>query len=310
MVSLLDIRRFFKGTIRLSEPLANYASLGISGPADYVFAPSSREDLISIVRHLRESGIPFLFAGRGSNLLASDRGFRGAVIVLEPGMNRIRLERDSSGEAFVHAEAGARLGSLVDFCIEHALQGVESLAGIPGTVGGLVIGSRAGAVQVSAGRLIEAQILRDSDVMVVSDAPEKFAYRKSIAGGDVVLGAKFRLQPGEKEQLMRLRRQVLIRRNAEQPLNVSNAGVMFRDPPGKKAAELVLEAGMKGSRQGGAAVSERHANMLLNMGNAAVDDALGLIQQVQRAVREKSGTQLTLSMRLLGFEEESVREVA
>src|SRR5512135_1742452 len=129
MVSLLDIRRFFKGTISLSEPLASYASLGIGGPADYVFAPSSREDLISVVKHLRESGIPFLFAGRGSNLLVSNRGFRGAVVTLEPGMNRIRLERAPSGEALVYAEAGARLGSLVDFCVEHALQGVETLAG-------------------------------------------------------------------------------------------------------------------------------------------------------------------------------------
>jgi UDP-N-acetylmuramate dehydrogenase len=309
MVSLLDIGRYFKGTIKLGEPLANYASLGIGGAADYVFAPSSREDLVNVVKHLRESGIPFLFAGRGSNLLVSDQGYRGAVITLEPGVSAIRLERAPSGATLVHAAAGARLAALVDFCITHALQGIEALAGVPGTVGGLVTGG-AGLDQIARGRLANVEILRDSEVLTLSEAPAPYTYRRSGVGRDVVLGATFRLERGDKEQLMRLRRQTLLRRNAEQPLNVAHAGVMFRDPEGKKAAELILEAGMKGVRRGGAAVSERNANMLLNMGNAAVADALELIKQVQRAVRENSGLQLALAMRLLGFEEEPMREVA
>jgi len=309
MVSLLDIGRLFKGTIKLGEPLANYASLGIGGAADYLFAPSSRDDLLHAVAQLRESGIPFLFAGRGSNLLVSDQGYHGAVIMLQPGFSAIRLERTMPGEALVHAEAGARLAALVDFCIEHALQGAETLAGIPGTVGGLVVGSGPGAGVLAEGRLRKVEILRDAEV-VASTAPEDFSYRKSGIGRDVVLGATFRFERGDKEQLMRLRREILVRRNAEQPLNVANAGFMFSDPEGKKAAELVRDAGMQGSRRGAAAVSERHANMLLNMGNATAADALSLIRQVQRAVREKSGVHLALAMRLAGFEEESMREVA
>jgi UDP-N-acetylmuramate dehydrogenase len=308
MVSLPDIRLLFKGTITLSEPLAAYASLGLGGAADYLFAPSSRKDLVNVVRHLRERGIPFLFAGRGSNLLVSDQGYHGAVIMLEPGFCGIRLTAAPAGEARVHAAAGARLAALVNFCIEHALRGVETCAGTPGTVGGLVTGGVSD--QLAEGCLAEAEILRDSEVLAVSEAPEKFAYRRSGAGRDVVLGATFRLERGDKEQLMRLRRQFLVRRNAEQPLNVSNAGIMFRDPPGKKAAGLVLQAGMRGFRRGGAAVSERHANMLLNTGNATVVDALALIRHVQRAVRENSGVQLALAMRLIGFAEESMREVA
>jgi UDP-N-acetylmuramate dehydrogenase len=198
----------------------------------------------------------------------------------------------------------------VDFSIAHALRGTESLAGIPGTVGGLVMGSGAGSGLRAGAQLAGVEILRDSEVMAVTEAPEKFAYRKSGAGRDVVLSARFHLEHGDKEELMRVRRQMLLWRNAEQPLNVANAGVMFRDPEGKKAAELVLQAGMKGFRRGGAAVSERHANMLLNVGNATVDDALSLIRQVQHAVREKSGMRLALAMRLIGFEEESMREVA
>lgn len=310
MVSLLDIRRFFKGTIKLAEPLADYTSLGIGGTADYVFAPSSRDDLILLIAHLRESGSPFLLAGRGSNLLVSDQGYHGAVIMLEPGMSQIRLERTPSGEAFIHAAAGARLAALLDFAVEHSLQGVETLAGIPGTVGGLIAGGGEGARQLAWGRLAKVEIFRDADVLVVSEAPEKFVFRKSGTGRDVVLGATFRLEQGDKEQLMRLRRQALIRRNAEQPLNIPNAGVMFNDPPGRKASALVQEAGMKGVRRGGAVVSERNGNLLLNAGNAAAVDALALLRQVQRAVREKSGLQLALAMRLAGFEEESMREVA
>ncbi len=310
MVSLPDIRLLFKGTIKLGEPLAAYASLGIGGAADYLFAPSSREDLVSVVRHLRERGIPFLFAGRGSNLLVSDQGYHGAVIMMEPGFCGIRLTAAPAGEARVHAAAGARLAALVDFCIEHALRGVETCAGTPGTVGGLVTGGGLVSDQLAEGCLAEAEILRDSEVLAISEAPEKFAYRRSGTGRDVVLGATFRLERGDKEQLMRLRRQILVRRNAEQPLNVSNAGIMFRDPPGKKAAGLVQQAGMNGFRRGGAAVSERHANMLLNAGNATVVDALGIIRHVQRAVRQNSGVQLALAMRLIGFAEESMREVA
>lgn len=309
MVSLFDIRRGFKGTIKLGEPLANYVSLGIGGAADYLFAPSSLEDCVNVVAHLRESAIPFLFAGRGSNLLVSDQGYHGAVIMLEPGFSGLRLERTALGEALVHANAGARLARLVDFCIEHALQGVETLAGIPGTVGGLVIagGSRAG--RLPAGCLAQAELLRDAEVIVTSE-PEKFSYRKNGVGRDVVLGATFRCVGGDREPLMRLRRQLLIRHNTEQPLNVANAGFMFRDVEGKQAADLVRDAGMKGLRHGAAAVSERHANILLNLGNATAADALNLIREVQRAVREKSGVQLALAMRLAGFEEEPMREVA
>jgi UDP-N-acetylmuramate dehydrogenase len=310
MVSLLDIRRYFKGTIKLSEPMAAYASLGIGGAADYMFAPSSIDDLVNVVKHLRESGIPFFFAGPGSNLLVSDHGYHGAVIMLEPGVSAVRLEHSPSGEALVYAAAGARLAALVEFCITHALQGVESLAGVAGSVGGLVVGSGAAAGELVRGRLAAVQVLRDSEVVVVTEAPERFAFRKSGAGRDVVLGATFRLERGDKEQLMRRRRQTLVRSNAEQPLNVANAGIMFRNPTGKKAAALVSDAGMKGFKRGGAAVSERHGNILLNTGNAAVADALSVIGQVQRAVREKSGVRLALAMRVIGFEEESMREVA
>ncbi|MBP1648916.1 MAG: murB [Bacteroidetes bacterium] len=309
MVSLFDIRRRFKGTIKLGEPLANYASLGIGGPADYLFAPSSREDCVNVVTHLRESAIPFLFVGRGSNLLVSDPGYRGAMIMLEPGFSGLRLERTTADEALVHAAAGARLARLVDFCIEHALQGVETLAGIPGTVGGLVIAGGPRAIRLPDGCLAQAELLRDAEVIVTKD-PEKFSYRRSGVGRDVVLGATFHCVRGNRERLMRLRRQLLIRRNMERPLNVANAGFMFRDAERKEAAGLVREAGMQGFRQGAAAVSERHANMLLNLGNATAADALNLIRWVQRAVREKSGIQLALAIRLAGFEEEPMREVA
>jgi UDP-N-acetylmuramate dehydrogenase len=305
MVSLLDIRSIFKGTIKLGEPLAHYTSLGIGGPADYLFAPSSREDLISVVTRLRASGIPFLFAGRGSNLLVSDQGYHGAVIDLERDFCALRLERGGSGGALVYADPGARLAALVDFCIAHALQGVESLTGMPGTVGGLVTGGG-----LAAGLLARVEILQASGIGVVSEAPADFSYRRTGSGRDVVLGTVFRLEQGDKEQLMRIRRQTLVRRNAERPLNVPRAGIMFRDPPGRSAAECVEHAGMKGTRRGSVAVSERDANMLLNLGKGAAVDALGLLREVQRAVRDKLGVQLALALRLAGFEEELVREVA
>lgn len=299
MISLDEIKRFFSGHIALNEPLAKYTSMKVGGPADYYLEPASKEDVIAIATYFKRNGFPFMMLGRGSNVLISDEGFRGAAINLEEGLSNVSLNGD-----LVVAEAGAKMTKFVDFCVQHEFAGVEMLAGIPGTMGGAVVmnaGAHGGEV---SNYLVEVEILRELGLERVSKEQAGFSYRRSTFGHDVVLSASFKLPKGDKNDLMKKRSEYLHQRNMTQPTNMPNSGSMFKNPQGNYAAKLIEQAGLKGKRVGDAQISEKHANFIINHGNAKASDVMTLVDLAQRTVYQNTGLQLELEVKLVGFQEE------
>jgi len=297
MVSLSDIKKFFRGKILLDEPLSKYTWMKVGGAADYYVEPMDKSDLIEIAKYFRRNSFPFHILGRGSNVLVSDDGIRGAVINLESAVSAIRLE----GERVV-AEAGVWLQKFVDFCIQHDLAGVEMLAGIPGTIGGAVVmnaGAHGGEI---SNYLVDVEILRGCDITTVSKEAAQFSYRRSAFEQDVVLSARFDLPKGNKEDLAKRRRELILKRNETQPLELPNSGSMFKNPPSTYAAKLIEQAGLKGKRIGNAQISEKHANFIVNLGNARANDIAQLLELARRTVYQNSGIELELEVKLLGFQ--------
>ncbi len=305
MFSLPDLRAIYHGELRASEPMDRHTWMRVGGPAEFYCEPADRNDLTVLIRYLHEQKVPFMVVGRGSNLLVSDAGIRGAVINLETCLNEVRMEQD-----LVIAEAGVRLTKFVDFCVQHGLAGVEMLAGIPGTVGGAVVMNAGAHGGETADHLVYVELLRDGLSVRIEKRNAGFAYRKSGVTHDVVLSAAFRLSGGDAEALGRRRKELIMKRNQTQPLELPNLGSMFKNPAGMHAAKLVEEAGLKGKRIGNIQVSEKHANFMVNLGAAKAADVLGLIALVQQTVFERSGIKLELEVKLVGFTPEEVARVS
>jgi UDP-N-acetylmuramate dehydrogenase len=206
----------------------------------------------------------------------------------------------------VAAEAGVRLTKFVDFCVQNELAGVEMLAGIPGTVGGAVVMNAGANGGETADYLIDVEIIRDGNILRVKKDKGHFTYRNSTFADDVVLSASFQLPHGDKELLSTKRRELILRRNETQPLDYPNLGSMFKNPPNTFAAKLIDQAELKGKRVGDAQISEKHANFIVNLGNAKAADILKLIDLIKRTVYQNAGVMLELEVKLVGFSKEAV----
>jgi UDP-N-acetylmuramate dehydrogenase len=297
MISLEEIRQSFRGLITLNEPLGRFTWMKVGGPADYYVEPADVDDLRTVLSVIREKNLPFLLLGRGSNMLVSDAGYRGVVINLEEGLSTVEMD----GE-LVRAEAGVRTTKFVDFCVQHSLAGVEMLAGIPGTIGGAVRMNAGAHGGETADHLEDVDVLQENEVKRIPKAECEFGYRHSRIRGDVVVGARFRLETGESEELVRRRKELIQKRNATQPLDLPNLGSMFKNPPGIHAAELIEKAGLKGKRIGDAQISEKHANFMVNHGAATAAEVMQLVGLVQKTVEQQAGVALELEITLVGFD--------
>jgi UDP-N-acetylmuramate dehydrogenase len=305
MISINDIRKFYRGMVLLSEPLNKYTSLKIGGPVDYYFEPMDKEDGVNIIGYLQKQDVQFVAIGKGSNLLVSDDGFRGAVVNMESALKSIYTE-----EQRVIAEAGVSLIRFVDYCIQRSLKGVEMLAGIPGTIGGAVIMNAGAYGGEISNYLLDAEIIRTGTIVILKREEIGFSYRHtSLQPHDVVLSASFQLPSGDRKELMKIRNDFILQRNKKHPVNLPNCGSVFKNPPGLPAAKFIEEAGLRGSKSGNAQISEKHANFIVNLGDASSTDVLDLIICVHKTVLEKSGVSLDLEVKLLGFPEENLKEI-
>ena len=304
MINIDDIKKFFHGKILLSEPLKKYTSLRIGGPADYYFEPMDKEDGLNIISYLQKQEVPFVAIGKGSNLLVSDDGFRGAVVNIESALKSIYIEGSS-----VIAEAGATLIRFVDFCIQHNFKGVEMLAGIPGTIGGAVIMNAGAYGGEISNYMIDAEIIRGGTIVVLKKEEIAYSYRyASLQPDDVVLSASFRFPGGNREELMKIRNDLILQRNRKHPVDLPNCGSVFKNPPGSPAAKFIEDAGLKGVISGKAQISEKHANFIVNLGEASSSDVIDLIDRARKAVREKFGIALEPEIKFLGFSKELLKE--
>jgi len=286
-----------RGRLLLGEPLAPYTSFGIGGPADIMIVPEGVEDMQAALGCCRAEGIPYLVLGGGSNVLVRDGGFRGVVLRLDGAF----LQLTAEGRR-VRAGAGVRLSRLVAFCSKLALSGIENLAGIPGTVGGGVKGNAGAFGGCIADHLAEVRLLtREGDQQTLSRDRLEFSYRHTaLPEGCVVLEAAFDLEPGDPVHIRRRVSENLVQRNRGQPVEWRSAGSVFKNPPGDYAGRLVEKAGLKGTRIGGACISPKHGNFIINLGGATAGDVLALIDLMRHRVREEMHVELELEVQVVG----------
>lgn len=286
------------GAVFLNEPMSKYTTWKIGGPADVLAVPETREQLAELIRILRENSIPWIQLGRGSNMLVSDKGIRGAVIKLGQGFDTVSFDG-------VNVSAGGST-SFVKLSVlagKEGLTGLEFAGGIPGSVGGAVY-MNAGAHGSDVSRIFKsAEIVLETGELVEYAADEmEFGYRHSILHEQkgIVTEAVFQLRHGDRKEISGAMSAYKDRRRRTQPLQSATAGSVFRNPPGDHAARLIEAAGLKGLRIGGAEISRQHANFIENTGQATAEDVLALMQKVQETIAERSGISLVPEVYVMG----------
>ncbi len=294
-------RERFGDRLRELEPLARYTSARIGGLADVVIFAGSIDELAEAANVLWESGVPMRVLGGGSNVLVSDAGVRGAVILNQARGVQFRKQ---AGKESVHAESGASLGTVARRAVEKGLSGIEWAATVPGTVGGAVVGNAGAHGGDVAGSLEMAEILQRNGIVAHWSADQlDYAYRdsrlKRSPGQAVVLSADFRLVPSTAEATKARTADFVAHRQSTQPPGAS-WGSMFKNPAGDHAGRLIEAAGLKGAREGDVEISTQHGNFFINRGQATASDAWTLITRVQAAVEAASGVRLELEVELLG----------
>ncbi|GAB2702861.1 UDP-N-acetylmuramate dehydrogenase [Paenibacillus thermoaerophilus] len=284
--------------VKRNEPLAGYTTWKIGGPADALLIPGGKRQLAETLSLLREAGVPWFVLGRGSNLLVSDKGVRGAVICLGRNFSDVRIEGD-----VVTAGGAKSLITLSVMAGKEGLTGLEFAGGIPGTVGGAVY-MNAGAHGSDVSRILkQAEIVRPTGELAVWSAEElQFGYRYSRLHEQpgIVVEAVFQLQTGDRKEIAARMASNKDRRLRTQPLQLACAGSTFRNPEGDFAARLIEEAGLKGVRVGDAEVSPLHANFIVNTGQASAEDVLALMDLMRTTVRDKFGIDLVPEVLMIG----------
>ena len=291
------LRKGFRGRVLRGEPLSRHTSLRVGGPADLFLEPEDQDSLVAAVARARELDISLLVIGCGTNLLVSDRGFRGAVVSTKRALTGIRVDG-----AKVYAGAGEGIARLARECAKRGLAGLEGLGGIPGTVGGAVV-MNAGAFGFEVSDCLEqVEVLWPDGTSAALSAQELgLGYRSSrLPQSSVVLSARFGLEPADPQSLTATLWELDARRRETQPIGLPSAGCMFRNPPGDSAGRLIEAAGGKGLREGGAQVSEKHANFILNVGGATADDVRRLMDRVRSMVAERFGVVLDPEVQIVG----------
>jgi UDP-N-acetylmuramate dehydrogenase len=285
----------FAPRVRFGELLSRHTSWHVGGPADIFFMPRDRQDLIAFLKILPPA-VPLLWLGLGSNLLVRDGGVRGVVVSTRDALTA--LER--RGDRKVYAEAGLPCAKLARQCARWDLGPAEFFSGIPGTVGG-ALAMNAGAFDGETWRQVRSVETIDRHGAVrVRDAGEyavRYRHVDAPANDEWFLAAEFEFDAGSSEEATRA---LLERRKQTQPIGEWSCGSVFTNPPGDHAARLIDSAGLKGLRIGGAVVSTKHANFILNEGNATARDIESLIGQVQQEVERRHGRRLTPECRIVG----------
>jgi UDP-N-acetylmuramate dehydrogenase len=281
--------------VEKNYPLARRTWYGLGGPADYFVRPGNTEQLKKVVQRCNENGIPMYVMGFGSNLLVSDGGVRGAVIKLESE----QFSQVEFDDREVTAWAGAELSKLVLTCVEKGLSGIETLTGIPGSVGG-AIKMNAGGNFGDFGAAVETVVLMDGTGTVFEKSkPElEFDYRQTNITAKFILSARLKLNAGDPEQIMRTVKEIWIYKKNSQPLNMKNSGCIFKNPRGISAGALIDRAGLKGMRIGGATVSEKHANFIIAESGCTSSDVIKLIETVRKTVKDQFDVELELEIEI------------
>ncbi|MDI9569631.1 MAG: UDP-N-acetylmuramate dehydrogenase [Pseudomonadota bacterium] len=297
-----ELKRLAGDGVRFEEPLANHTSLGVGGPALAMVYPESPEQLGAILAFLNGADIPCLPVGNGTNLLVRDGGYRGVVICMKR-MAGIRIYPVRGNEALLRAEAGASLAEVVSRSAAAGLAGLEFCAGIPGSVGGAVT-MNAGAYGREIKDVLSGLIMMDRTGKSSAWPCDRlqFHYRRfepPIADG-LITTAVFRLAPGDPEAINGRIKEIKDLRRRKHPLEHRSAGSVFKNPAGQPAGRIIEETGLKGMWSGGAQVSEKHGNFIVNRGEATAKDILTLIETIQERVERERHIRLEMEVVVVG----------
>src|SRR4051812_6535669 len=286
----------FRAIVKADEPLAPHIWFRLGGPAAYLARPRTLDELVGLLRRCHAEQFPFKILSGGSNVLVRDEGVQALVIHLEsPAFSDVGVVGN-----VVQAGAAVPLTALISQTARAGLAGLEFLTGIPGTVGGALRGN-AGDRQVAIGQLVrKATVIDASDENQVRERDDlSFADRESNLDEPVILSAEFELEGSDPEAVVRRMRRIWIVKKENQPYGHQSSGCMFKNPtPDVPAGTLIDQAGLKGTRQGGAEVSDRHANYIVAQPGATATDVLNLIDQIRQRVWQQFGYDLELQIQV------------
>lgn len=284
--------------IKLNEQLKPYTTFRVGGPATYFVEPESIQQVQGLISLCKEHQIDWFVIGNGSNLLVSDEGYDGMIISLQKHFSHVIHE-----DGQIRAEAGAMIAKVSNTAKKHSLTGLEFAAGIPGTVGGALVmnaGAYGGEIKDT---LIEAVVLTEQGEVLTLEASQlELGYRKSciLDKKYIVLEALFGLQKGDEEKIKEDMKHYNEQRRLKQPLDKASAGSTFKRPEGHFAAKLIEDAGLKGYQIGDAAVSDKHAGFVVNLGNATSKDIINVCNYVADTVKEKFQVSLEMEVKKIG----------
>lgn len=288
----------FSLPVERNVTLAKYTTFKIGGPADFFYIAKNKRDLINIIKEAKADNIKYFILGNGSNILISDSGFKGLVIKIE--MNALSVR-----ENIILADAGATIGALLSRAKENNLSGLEFLSGIPATVGG-AIWANAGSENESIGqKVMNIKILTtDGEIKKLTKEQCLFGYRDSIFRHEdsIILAVELKLNKADKSEIENKMKASMEKKMKAQELNMPSIGSIFKNPAEeKKAWQLIEKVGMRGYKIGGAQVSEKHANFIINTGAATASDVVILISLIKQKVRDNLGVQLMEEIKYIGF---------
>ncbi len=280
------------------EPMSKHTTFRIGGPADVFAMPETYEQIGEILKLCKAEGLPFFVLGNGSNLLVSDKGYRGVIIQMDRNMQEIRLEGNT-----IRACAGALLSSIAVAARNASLTGFEFAGGIPGTLGGACVMNAGAYGGEMKDVLKEVMVMtRDGEILTLPAEKLEMGYRTSIIKkmGYLVLEAVISLEKGDEEAIRDRMKELSDLRTQKQPLDLPSAGSTFKRPEGYFAGKLIMDSGLRGCRIGGAQVSEKHCGFVVNADGATAGDVRALMDHVIQVVKEKHGVTLEPEVKFLG----------
>jgi UDP-N-acetylmuramate dehydrogenase len=305
------LRHRFGQNVEFDEPMSKHTYFKIGGPVDAFVVPQRRKDLIDLIIWAGQMQQPYIVIGDGTNLLVRDAGIRGLVIVLTKSLNKISRLDSGDDTTTVSAMAGVRLQALCKFAIESGLEGMNFAIGIPGTVGGGIMMNAGTAAGSMEGVLDSIEVLLPGGELLTIERDQLvFRYRnlsldKASPNNDlektIILEGHFQLQPSDARYLKKEAQEMWNKRRMAQPSSYASAGCFFKNPAsGKTAGELIELAGLKGKRVGGAEVSSKHANFIINTDNATAADVMALMERVQETVSQTFNIDLKPEVKIVG----------
>ncbi|SDT84082.1 UDP-N-acetylmuramate dehydrogenase [Desulfobacula phenolica] len=300
-----------KFNLLIDEPLKNYTSFKVGGPADLLALPKDQQELKQLLKEASNLDIRVTLFGGGTNILISDKGIRGLVVITKRLKSKIRIIEINLNEKSLYVETGERLSTICRFAIRHSLSGLEFAAGIPGTIGGAII-MNAGTSTGNISDIVQSIDILNQDTLKIETIEKKdldFSYRHLNQSG-VIVAAKLILKSADPKKIEATFQHNLNYKNATQPVCFASAGCFFKNPDhGMSAGELIEKSELKGMKINDAMVSRLHANYIVNTNNARCEDILLLQQQIQDTVQKRYQIKLETEVRMEGEQENKTKQV-